>query len=91
MTTTEQATWLADWDAARGNMTASGPSLRAAVQSLTGVDPLFYLFFPVFRWSNSMPCDDCGVCDSTVVLNIADDAAKDERLCYHCVADRVLS
>lgn len=64
-------------------MTASGPSLKEFVEELTGCDPTQE---PVFAWSNVLPCDDCGIHDSTAVLSFDGDTF--ERLCFHCAATR---
>ena len=71
------------------NMTASGPSLRELVIDLTGADPLAPEHLAVFLWSNTDRCVRCGVFDSTALVNV--DGDRDDRLCFHCLQDRVLS
>ena len=73
-------------DTLAANMTASGPSLRELVNELTGCDPVAD---PAFEWANDLPCSGCGVHDSTCVLALDDDGEQFERLCFHCVSDRL--
>ena len=66
------------------NITASGDSLRALLEEHTGCDPVLE---PSFAWSNTLPCDDCDVHDSTAKVIIDDDGVTAVRLCFHCYAD----
>ena len=66
-----------------GNMSVSGPSLRARIYTATGIDPYRDRDF---AWSDELPCDDCTVVDSTAVVSI--DGEKFERLCDDCLGRR---
>lgn len=65
------------------NITASGHSLREVIELDTGEDAATE---PAFAWSNDLPCDGCGVHDSTAVVSFDGDTY--ERLCYHCYIQR---
>ena len=65
------------------NMTVGGPSLRAAILRDTGADPIAE---PAFAWSNDLPCDECGIHDSTAVVSFDGDAF--ERLRHVCYEAR---
>lgn len=59
--------------------TASGATLRDWIKRDTGADPVSE---PAFAWSNTLPCDGCGVPDSTALVSF--DGKTFERLCLHC-------
>lgn len=61
------------------HLTASGPDLREYIQEDTGYDPVAE---PAFAWSNELPCDDCGIHDSTAKVNLNGEALT--RLCAEC-------
>lgn len=67
------------------NITASGHSLREWVEDATGYDAVTE---PAFKWSNDLPCSECGVHDSTAVLSVSWEGDLFERLCFHCVVAR---